>query len=256
MTPTTSAGHRDPDGEVLVVDHLVYGAPVLDDAVDELEAKLGIRAATGGQHPDLGTHNALVGLGPRCYLEIIAPDPTLEAPPFGRPFCLDAVDRAGLVGWALGTTDIDLAIARARAAGYDPGDPVAVHRTTPDGTALRWRLTINALMGGSIPFLIDWGACEHPGHTAPAGLELVSLRVEDPEPDGIGRALRAMGSPVGAAGADRWALTATIDGPLGRTVLRGPASAGGLTRERDDAGQVLGDLQDDLSRDYRPRPKT
>nr|MBA2281652.1 VOC family protein [Acidimicrobiia bacterium] len=80
------------------VDHLVHGAPTLDGALDDLERRLGVRGAFGGRHDGRGTHNAVIGLGAGAYLELIAPDPEQPAPTQPRPFGLDELDEAGLVG--------------------------------------------------------------------------------------------------------------------------------------------------------------
>ena len=57
------------------VDHLVIAAETLAQGCDYVESGLGVRPAPGGKHVTMGTHNALVGLGPHAYIEIIAIDP-------------------------------------------------------------------------------------------------------------------------------------------------------------------------------------
>ena len=100
----------------MVIDHLVYAAPDLAAAVADVEERFGVRAQAGGQHIGLGTHNALLALGAKTYLEIIAPDPGQPAPSVPRPFGVGGLRHGGLVSWALAYGDIDAAVARARAA--------------------------------------------------------------------------------------------------------------------------------------------
>jgi catechol 2,3-dioxygenase-like lactoylglutathione lyase family enzyme len=202
------------------LDHIVYAVPVLDDAVDDVERRLGVRAAKGGQHTGRGTHNALLSLEDGRYLEIIAPDPRQPEPAQPLPFGVGSSTRPHLAGWAWRVDDIDAVIARAREHGYDPGDAVAMERLTADGVRLQWRLTLNAAGGGPVPFLIDWGDTPHPSRSAPSGLTLLSLRFEHPEPASIATTLTALGADAQVVAAERPAMVATFAGPNGQGELR------------------------------------
>ena len=204
----------------MLIDHLVYKAPDLAGAVADLEERLGVRAQTGGQHIGLGTHNALLALGPQTYLEIIAPDPGQPEPSVPRPLGLDSISRGGLIGWAIACQDIDAAVAEARRRGYDPGEVVGMQRAGPTGAVLRVRLTSKVIPGGLVPFLISWGDAEHSARSAPRGLKLESFHLEHPNPASLAPLLTALGADVAIRPAATPALIACFSGPNGSTVLR------------------------------------
>ncbi|MBL8477737.1 MAG: VOC family protein, partial [Sterolibacteriaceae bacterium] len=93
-----------------VPDHLVLAARDLDAGAAWLERQLGATLTGGGKHARMGTHNRLLKLGERFYLELIAIDP--QASPPGRPrwFDLDRlelpVDRPRLIHWVARSDDI------------------------------------------------------------------------------------------------------------------------------------------------------
>jgi hypothetical protein len=204
----------------MLIDHLVYAVPDLPAAVAEVEERFGIRARAGGRHIGLGTHNALLALGTRTYLEIIAPDPGQPGPAVPRPFGVDGLRRVGLVSWALGCDDIDAAVARARGRGYDPGEVAGGQRAVPAGTVLRWRMTRSTMAGSLIPFLISWGDTEHPASSAPRGLALEAFHLEHPDPASLTPLLTALGADVEIRPAATAALVARLSGPNGRHELR------------------------------------
>ena len=204
----------------MLIDHLVYAAPDLAAAIADVEERFGVRARAGGRHIGLGTHNALLALGARTYLEIIAPDPGQPEPSMPRPFGVDGLSRGGLVSWALACDDIDAAVAGARSHGYDPGEVADGQRAEPAGTVLRWRLTLNAMADGLIPFLISWGDTEHPARSAPQGLILEAFHVEHPDPLSLAPPLMALGMDVEIRPAAAAGLVARLSGPNGSQVLR------------------------------------
>jgi hypothetical protein len=208
----------------VTIDHIVYGAPNLEAAVDELEKLFGVRATAGGKHPGAGTHNALMALGNGCYLEIIAPDPDQE-PPADRPmpFGVDKLKHGKLVTWALRVDDIQGSVERARRMGYDPGDPQPMSRDLPEGGTLKWTLTRSREPKGDglVPFLIDWGDTPHPSTAAPRGCSLIRLRGEHPDAPSVLDALLALDTiDLTVIPGPEPALIAILDTPNGELELR------------------------------------
>lgn len=174
------------------LDHLVYATPDLDASVEELAERLGTDPVPGGAHPGWGTRNALIGLGPGAYLEVIGPDPEQPRPDHPRPFLIDELTNARLVTWAYRHPDpasmrdtLELALRNTLGAQGPLLGPVrAMSRTRPDGVALHWRLSdpMALPLGGVVPFLIDWGATPHPSTTLPNECRLLELVLGHPAP--------------------------------------------------------------------------
>jgi hypothetical protein len=198
------------------LDHLVYAAPDLTAAVADVARRTGVEPVPGGPHPGLGTRNFLLGLGGSAYLEIIGPDPDQADPDTPRPFGVDDLTAPALVGWAVATSDIDKSVARARAAGHDPGPVRDMSRRRPDGVLLRWRLT--APLPGLVPFLIDWGDTPHPAADLPV-VPLASFEAVHPDPDGLRAELDALGVELTVREGSREALIARLRGPDGLVTL-------------------------------------
>jgi Glyoxalase-like domain len=205
------------------IDHLVYSVPDLHAAIDEIAALTGVRAEYGGRHPGLGTHNALLSLGHRTYLEIIAPDPS-QHPGQPRPFGIDDGPAAGLRGWAAAPDDLDTAVQASLASGFDYGQVVGGQRDTADGQRLTWRMT-TAPAGeqeGVVPFLIDWTDSPHPAQAAPSGVTLTEFRLAAPDPERLAARLRVLGLDLRIDMADQPRLHAVLTTPRGQKVLSGP----------------------------------
>lgn len=206
----------------LEIDHLVYAAPDLDEAVGRLEELLGVRPAPGGSHPGEGTRNAILGLGDGAYLEVLAPDP--GQPPRDRPLWLglEGLTRPRLTAWAVRASDLEGSRADATQAGVRLGAVLEGSRRRPDGSLLAWRLTDprQRAAEGLVPFLIDWGASAHPSGSAPRGALLSALRAEHPNPAGVSALVKALGLDLPVTKGPRAALIAVLETARGLVELR------------------------------------
>jgi hypothetical protein len=178
-------------------DHLIVAAATLEQGEEFIESRVGARPQRGGKHVAMGTHNSVLKVGPRTYLEVIAIDPGGATPERPRWFELDRPDtqaqlRASprLIHWAARTGDID---AARRACTIDPGPAHAMSRGE-----LNWLITIpedgHLPGGGVLPTLIAWPDARHPTDTMPdARIRLATLAAAHPEPGRIRGALAALG---------------------------------------------------------------
>jgi len=209
------------------LDHLILGASDLARGIEFVEQRTGVRAALGGVHPGRGTHNALLSLGPRCYLEILAPDP--DQPTLSWFRNLPQLTEPRLVGWMARPGDLTALAERLRQSGIACDPPRESSRQRPDGHTLRWKLlrlagerpgAQPAGMEGLLPFCIEWSAdSPHPADDAPSGLRLLQFEISGPTPDELQRTLDILGLDLRIARSDRPQLRARIAGPHGTADL-------------------------------------
>ncbi len=215
---------QEPPGSPLLarIDHLVYATPDLTLGIDTIEKALGVRATPGGQHPGLGTRNALVALGPSSYLEIIGPDPDQPRPAGRRRFGIDELTAPRIVRWVAKSNALETVAATAAQKGVKLGPVIPGSRRRPDGVVLAWRYTDPAteVADGLVPFFIDWGTSPHPSATAARGATLVAVRAEHPDNERTQKMLDALGLDLRVQQGSAPAIVATIDSPRGRVELR------------------------------------
>jgi glyoxalase-like protein len=195
-----------------LLDHLVYATSDLEATCIDLENRLGVRASAGGRHPGRGTHNALIAIGPKAYLEVIGPDPLQ---PETRPvwFGIDQLVLPKLITWAVRIDGLE-AFVKEISPDANVGVVRSGSRKTPDGRTLSWQLTEPQLAQGVglIPFLIEWNSREHPADSAATGPRLVQLCIEHPEPELIRKQLNWLRIEVAIEQGSCPALVATFEG--------------------------------------------
>ena len=193
------------------LDHLVLLAATLEQGLDWCEARLGIRPATGGEHPLMGTHNRVLRIDsdafPKAYFEIIAinpAQPSQRAPGTRRWFDLDSpglqatlASRGPQLGHFVARVDDAQHMADVLAGlGLDCGPVLELSRDTPQGL-LQWRIAVRddgqRLLDGALPSLLQWGLL-HPVAALPAsGIRLQSVHVSHMQSDLLDAAYRLIG---------------------------------------------------------------
>jgi hypothetical protein len=200
-----------------LLDHILLGSPDLQAGITFVEQHTGVRAAFGGVHPGRGTQNALLSLGERRYLEIIAPDPA--QPSVKNPLAsnLYSLKEPCLVGWAAHPGNITAFAEKLRAAGIQFEGPTPGSRKRPDGQLLKWQtLMLAATESGLLPFFIEWSQDSvHPSVDAPKGCELFSFVAEIPEPEKFAARLKTLGLDLSVKKGQQTRLCAVISGPKG-----------------------------------------
>lgn len=163
------------------IDHVVLGIADLDRGIAELQRRTGVRAVPGGSHPNRGTHNALMSLGPGVYLEIIAPDPAQKTPPQGFDM-LASLEKLTPIGWAVATDDAPALRADLAELGLKLGKLRPGSRALPGGGTLNW-VSFGLPDGPELaPFFIAWGqGARHPSATSPGGCKLQALALASPD---------------------------------------------------------------------------
>jgi hypothetical protein len=162
------------------IDHIVLAARSLEEGVTFVEEALKIKASPGGKHASVGTHNALVSLTQKRYLEVIAIDPEVSQAPRVRWFGLDEPQMQAhlesgpkLVSYVVRATEIPVDLRFFPKLDPQPakrGDFSWTFGFTADGRRPGM---------GALPYFISWDAgSAHPCERLPAahiGLERIEI---------------------------------------------------------------------------------
>jgi hypothetical protein len=201
------------------LDHIIVTAASLAEGVEYVRKELGVAPQTGGEHVSMGTHNCLLKLGEKLFLEVIAANPAAPHPGRPRWFQLDepeAVKAPRLATW-VARCDYIHALAPASLGKIE---------TLARGS-FRWLITIpddgKLPLQGVAPTLIQWQSGSHP----PDGLEdlgcsLVRFEGVHPEPAKVTDVLKAIGfeGEFQVSAGDVPSLAAHIQTPAGGRLLR------------------------------------
>ena len=163
------------------IDHIIWACPDLESGIDQFEEMSGVRAVAGGKHPKLGTHNALLHLGNRSYLEIVAPDPNHDGGPWSRS--LQQLTEPILLHWVIARPNLgDYVSGLSGMIGGD-NEVDSIARQHPTLGELNWEILLLPQhdYGCLVPFLIDWGDSTHPTDLLEHHCTLRNVRISTPD---------------------------------------------------------------------------
>ena len=170
-------------------DHFVLLVNDLNSAIGTWR-DLGFDARLGGEHPNSGTHNALVAFADGSYVEIMAfKDIALAEKSPWRDGVRRLRMREGFGAYVLGSTDLARDIELLRSHSINVSDPMPGSRVRPDGQTVAWRTAfVDHSATGLLPFIIQ---DETPR----------TLRIEPPS-EGLGERARLAQIIVGVKNAE------------------------------------------------------
>ncbi len=210
-----AADDAEEDEVPALLDHIILGCNDLDLGMELVEQNTGVRPAIGGVHPGRGTRNALLSLGERRYLEIIAPDPGQQKIVHFPQ--IREMKEPRLIGWAVRPPDIAATAKLLRDNQIAFQGPDDGSRKRPDGRVLNWK-TINLAddRHGILPFFIEWSADSvHPSKDAPKKCQLDYFTVMGVDPAELSQVFQRIGVEATVERSDRDRLRAHITGPKG-----------------------------------------
>ena len=209
------------------VDHFVVGINELDKGIEAFEALTGVRARPGGFHPLIGTCNALLAIGNRTYLEIIAPDPGADSAKLDtnlKALFTDPLTRMDALTpylWAVSSTNLVKTVELLAARGIQLSNPEHGARKRPDGKTVEWSASfVTTPVFPGAPFFIQWlDPSTAPPSDSPKGCLLENFSLAGPDADRLDSIVRTLGLEIPVRSAPELQIDLTLNTPRGSVQL-------------------------------------
>ena len=206
------------------IDHLILGINNLEKGCTDFENLSGVRPAFSGEHPNWGTHNALLSLD-QSYLEVIAPQPTMDLAESPFSIIKDQI-QLSLIGWAIQTTNLNEVVQLMDEFGLKHTERLTGSRKTPTGEMLRWEsvFLLNESTPSIHPFFIQWENPNlHPSKTTPKGCTLSDITIGNHSDSLLSKFLNKLSIPLkfqkGSKDKCGHLLELELNTPLGKLYL-------------------------------------
>lgn len=209
------------------LDHLLWACDDLDRGCRRFTDLTGVEPRFGGVHASGLTQNALVAVGSRCYLEILAPvhGPRPDDDDWTR--AARAAKEGQILTYCLRSPRPLAQLANAAAAqGWKNSVVASNGRVRPDGVSLKWEWLAPVVepFGRAFPFFIDWLDSPHPADSAAAAQprDAVSLRrfsVGHPRAPELAQALSVCEVSIDTFESPQSGFRVDLETPRGRVSL-------------------------------------
>ena len=211
------------------IDHIILAVNDLDKGMDEVHRLTGVKPREDGSNAQLGTRSAVIALGPRTYLEIMAPDPEADmaqTDPDLRPLVLDTIrgfESLTPFMWVIGTENMALSRTLARRVSIHTQDPLRGERQKGWRRGYEWDWTwIYRPESRVTPWFVQWPEdARRPGDRAPGDCTLSELRAFSKNYKSVQGLIAATQVEAVPVGADEDALQFTLE-CNGEEIVFGP----------------------------------
>lgn len=201
-----------------IIDHIVYCVHNLEEAIIDLENKLGVKASIGGAHLTQGTKNGLINLGYQCYLEILALDENNKSIKAPRWMGIDLLQSNKITRWATKSQDIEKDSKALQSHNVDMGQVTGGSRKMDSGKTLTWQIAmpLSSPEVDVVPFITDWSQSEsHPTDSLDHPCKLIELQINHPKPMEVQNLFDRMNINIKINQSDIESIHIIIDSPNG-----------------------------------------
>ena len=205
-----------------VIDHIVYATPHFEDTIKFFQDQIGVTPEIGGRHLNMGTKNALLNLGNKAYLEILAIDLENTAITSPRWMGIDLINEAKCTRWALSSAEIQRDASILKSIESNLGNIIAGSRKLPSQESLNWRMTMPLAEPevDVLPFFLDWSdSAFHPCDQLLMMCSIKQIAINHPNPLTIQTHFDKFGINQKVGHAESPEIKVLIVGPKGEVLI-------------------------------------
>ncbi|MEM7143191.1 MAG: VOC family protein [Actinomycetota bacterium] len=204
------------------VDHIFWGVPDTEAAVEMLALRTGVRANIGMRpEPSFPTLAAAISLGHERFFEIHGPNPEYDGPDHFLHGLLSSLREPRLLLWYARSTDLDRTAEQLEAAGerFEPWAAAADEWDNADLSTYRAGCIAGENLNPSIPYLIEWRDRSELDTKLVTGMSLSRLWVTAKDPARTTAVHEMLGIDIPIESAVRDGFFVELDTPNGLVLV-------------------------------------